>query len=118
MTDDEIAAGERKGLLAMLSLTATARELAPQAVSDARYMAAANSIRQIAATLDQIDDAALLKLAHVNRASDGVLLALIAARIEQVGFALPLCEDAAEFFAPIEAKVDTILLHARRDHLH
>ena len=54
-------------------VTATARELAPQAVSDARYIAAANNLRVIAATLDQVGDDLLVKLANVNRTSEGVL---------------------------------------------
>ena len=51
----------------MLSMTATARELAPQAVSDVRYIRAANNLRVIAATLHQVSDDVLLKLANVNR---------------------------------------------------
>jgi hypothetical protein len=42
---------------------------------------------------------------------------LIAARIEQVGGALPCYPDAAAFFEPITQQVDVILRNARH-HMH
>jgi len=117
VTDDTIALAERRSLAAMLALMASARELEGQAQGDARFIVAAANIRLIAGTLDQVSDASILKLASVNDTSEGLLSQLIAARLEQIGFALPLVMGAAEFFAPIEAKVDEILRGAR-PHMH
>jgi hypothetical protein len=61
MTDAETTAMaeiERNGLSASFMLMATARETAPEAETDTRYIAAADNIRHIAATIDQVDDEA------------------------------------------------------------
>jgi hypothetical protein len=73
------------------------------------------SIGKIASTMDQITDDMLVKLARVNEVSEGTLSSLMAPRLVEVGFALPLCEDAAMFFSPLVEKVDAIL---RRAHAH
>ncbi|WP_029079306.1 hypothetical protein [Bradyrhizobium sp. th.b2] len=120
MTDAEQSAMievERNALGAMLVLFASAREIEAVAASDARLMAAADAITRIAETLDQVSDQVLRKLSSVNITSEGGLSALIAARLSQVGFALPLYGDASEFFAPIEATVDKVLKGARL-HMH
>ena len=78
---------ERIGLSEMLLTMATARETAPEAETDPRYIAAADSIRLIAATMDKVDDAMLVKLASVNETSEGGLSSLIAAHLVEVGFA-------------------------------
>jgi len=114
---DGTAANERSGLLSMFKLMAAAREMEGQVQGDVRFTVAAANIRLIAGTLDQVSDASILKLASVNDTSEGLLSQLIAARLEQIGFALPLVMGAAEFFAPIEAKVDEILRGAR-PHMH
>lgn len=112
-----LAEVERNGLCASFMLMATARETALEAETDARYIAAADAIRLIAATLDQVGDEVLLRLSSVNINSEGWLSQLIGARLSQVGFALPLYRDAPSFFAPISDKVDAILRNARL-HMH
>ena len=47
-----------------------------------------------------------------------MLSALIAERMLEVGFALPLYEDAPSFIARIEQIVDKILRNARQRHLN
>jgi hypothetical protein len=119
MTDEQSALikVERSRLSAMLILFAASRDLEATASGDQRFIAAADAIKQIEATLPMIDDAVLLKLVSVNETSEGALSQLIAARLSEVGFALPLYEDAPSFFAPISDKVDTILRNAR-PHMH
>jgi hypothetical protein len=109
---------ERNGLSASFMLFAASRDLEAHASGDRRFSAAADSIKQIEATLDQVSDDTLLKLASVNITSEGALSQLIGARLEQVGFALGLYPDAPAFFAPIEATVDKILHDARHQHLN
>jgi hypothetical protein len=117
MTDDEQSATakvERTRLSLMFTLFAVSRDFEATATGDARYIAAAGSIRQIVATLDQISDDVLLRLATVNELSEGRLLELITARVEQVGGALPCYPDAVAFFEPLVEQVDTILRNARQ----
>ena len=104
---------ERDGLRDMLERVALERENDAQAARDHRYAEAARSIRQIAATMHEVDDAALVKLSVVDQTGQGMLSQLVAARLCEVGFALPLYSSAVEFFAPIEARVDAILRRAR-----
>jgi hypothetical protein len=118
MTDDAersaMAEIERNGLCASMMMIATAREIEPEAETDPRYVAAADAIRVIAATMDQISDDVLLRLSSMDLTSEGGLSQLIGARLDQVGFALPLYADAASFFAPIIEQVDAILDSARK----
>jgi hypothetical protein len=114
---EQPAEAERNVLCAMLLMMAAARETAPEAERDARYVAAADSIRQIAATMDQIGDDVVLKLFSVNETSEGLLSELISAMVTEVGFALPLYQDAAGFFQPLVERVDQILRKAR-PHMH
>lgn len=118
MTDAEkTALAERASLRTCFALFAMSREVEAAASGDARYDAAADSIKRIEATLDQITDAALLRLATVNLTSDGGLSMLIGARLDEVGFALPLYADAASFLQPVIEQVDAVLDRAR-PHLH
>ena len=113
MTDEPSTLAEESGLRGMLALVALARVSAPEAADDPRYTDAAESIMRIDATLDQVDDAVLAKLMSVDETSQGMLTALIMARLAQVAFALPSYLDAKEFLAPIEQTVDDILRSAR-----
>jgi hypothetical protein len=105
---------ERAGLTMMFALFATSREVEAAGSGDRRY---ADAIKRIAGTLDLISDEVVTKLSAVNEASECLLTTLIAARVEQIGFALPLYADALSFIAPIEAQVDAILQSAR-SHVH
>jgi hypothetical protein len=74
MTDDdtELAAlleAERAEFAEMFRLTAKARAL--EAEHDHRYHHAAVSLQKIAATMGEVDDAMLLRLAKVNQANGG-----------------------------------------------
>ena len=119
MTDEQssLIKAERARLSVTLVLFAISRDIDAMATGDQRFIAAADSVKKIEATLHMVDDAVLLKLASVDETSKGGLLAMIAARLSEIGFALPLYEDAPSFIAPIEATVDRILHDARR-YLH
>ena len=119
MTDEQssLIKAERARLSVTLVLFAISREIDAMATGDQRFIVAADSVKKIEATLDMVDDAVLLKLSSVDETSKDELLALIAAWLSEIGFALPLYEDAPSFFAPIEARVDQILHDARR-YLH
>jgi hypothetical protein len=67
--------------------------------------------------MGMVSDDVLLKLATANQLSESLLSQLIAARLSEVGGALPLYDDAKAFFAPIEQQVDQILRRARQ-HMH
>lgn len=108
---------ERAGLTMMFALFATSREVEATGSGDRRYADAADAIKRIAGTLDLISDEVVTKLSAVNEASECLLTTLIAARVEQIGFELPLYADALSFIAPIEAQVDAILQSAR-PHMH
>ncbi len=116
MTDEQssLIKAERARLSVTLVLFAISRDIDAMATGDQRFIAAADSVKKIEATLHMVDDAVLLKLASVDETSKGGLLALIAARLSEIGFALPLYEDARSFIAPIVATVDRILHDARR----
>ena len=103
------ASDEREGLSVMLLVLAVARRIEAKTTGDQRFVAAASSVKQIERTLHRVDDVTLLKLASINAAVDGLLSTLIAVRLEQVGFALPLYPDAAAFFQPVLDHVDAIL---------
>jgi hypothetical protein len=79
MTDAEI---ERIRLSQMLRLYAVSREMEAARTGDARFIAAADCLRRMAGTLDQVSDDVLAKLASVNQLSEGLLSKLIAARVE------------------------------------
>jgi hypothetical protein len=101
-----------------LVLFAASREVEAARSSDHRYAEAADAIRRIAGTMGMVSDEVLLKLATANQLSEGLLSTLIAARLSEIGGALPLYEDAKAFFGPIEATVDRILQNTRKRHLH
>jgi hypothetical protein len=113
MTDRQMANRERCGLAVSLLMMAAARNVEALETGDARFTAAAGSIRQIAKSMDQIDDATMLRLSHVDEQSEGLLWQLVAARVEQIAVMLPLYPDAASFFEPITEQVDAILQRAR-----
>jgi hypothetical protein len=73
---------------------------------DHRYAKAARSIRLIASTLHEIDDATMVDVAMLNEASDGMASELIAARLCAIGFELPTFANAAEFFALFDALIE------------
>lgn len=117
MTDDDtelttLLEAERNELAAMFRLMANARAL--EAEHDHRYHKAAVSLQKIAATMGEVDDAMLLKLAKVNQTSDGLLSVLLGEHLKEIAFALPCYENAAEFFARVVEQVDAILRKARQ----
>ena len=119
MTDDaEVSAlikAERARLAVMFILFAISRDIEAKATGDQRFSAAANSVKQIEATMVQVSDDVLINLMSVNETSNGMLTTLITTRLRAVGFKLPLYEDAPSFMAPITATVDQILRRARQD---
>ena len=121
MTDDaEVSAlikAERARLAVMFILFAISRDIEAKATGDQRFSAAANSVKQIEATMVQVSDDVLINLMSVNETSNGMLTTLITTRLRAVGFQLPLYEDAPSFMAPITATVDQILRRARQ-HMH
>ena len=113
--DTELATlleAERKEFAEMFRLTAKARAL--EAEHDHRYHNAAITLQKIAATMGEVDDAMLLKLANVNQTSDGLLSVLLGEHLKEIAFALPCYEHASEFFAPVVERVDAILRTARQ----
>jgi hypothetical protein len=74
------ASDEREGSSVMLLVLAVARRIEAKTTGDQRFVAAANSVKQIERTLHRVDDVTLLKLASINAAADGLLSTLIAAR--------------------------------------
>jgi hypothetical protein len=118
MADAETTAlVERTRLSMTLVLIAASREVEAARGSDHRYAETADAIRRIAGTMDQVSDDVLLKLATANQLSEGLLSQLIAARLSEVGGALPLYDDAKVFFQPLVEQVDQILRRARQ-HMH
>ena len=116
MTDDDtelatLLEAERAEFAAMFRLTAKARAL--EAEHDHRYHNAAVSLQKIAATMGEVDDAMLLKLANVNQTSDG-LSVLLGEHLKEIAFALPCYENASDFFAPVVERVERILCKARQ----
>jgi hypothetical protein len=115
VTDAETTAlVERARLSVTLTLFAASRMVEAQATGDARVIAAADAVKQIAGTMHQISDDTVLRLATVNAISQGLLARLITARLAEVGFALPCCANAAEFFQPLVEQVDVIMHRARQ----
>ena len=118
--DPEVSAlikAERARLAVMFILFAISRDIETKATGDQRFGAAANSVKQIEATMVQVSDDVLINLMSVNETSNGMLTTLITARLRAVGFQLPCYADAATFFAPITATMDQILRRARQ-HMH
>ena len=118
MTDAETTALVERARLSMrLVLIAVSREVEAVRSGDHRYAQAADAIRRIAGTMDQVSDDVLLKLVTANQLSEGLLSTLIATRLSEVGGALPLYDDAKAFFQPLVEQVDQILRRARQ-HMH
>ena len=118
MTDAETTALVERARLSMrLVLIAVSREVEAVRSGDHRYAQAADAIRRIAGTMDQVSDDVLLKLVTVNQLSEGLLSQLIATRLSEIGGALPLYDDAKAFFKPLVEQVDEILRRARQ-HMH
>ena len=118
MTDTETTALVERARLSMrLVLIAASREVEAARGSDHRYAEAADAIRWIAGTMDQVSDDVLLKLATANQLSEGLLSQLIGTRLSEIGGALPLYDDAKAFFQPLIEQVDQILRRARQ-HMH
>jgi hypothetical protein len=99
---------ERDGLRTMLLLLALAREVEALTTDDARLMASVRAIRRIERTLDMVSNETVAKLASVNELSGGLLSELIAARVSEIGGALPLYANARGFFLPLVEQVDAI----------
>ena len=99
MTDTMTAAlVERARLSVTLALFATSRVIEAAGSGDRRYAYAADAIKRIAATLDQVGDEVLMRLATINEISNGMLSSLMSARLAEVGFALPTYPDAQWLF--------------------
>ena len=78
---------------------ALSRENDAAAQQDQRYAEAARNIRLIASTLHEVDDALMVDVAMIDKASDGMASKLIAARLTAIGFELPPFASASAFFA-------------------
>ena len=91
------ALAERARLGVTLALFATSRGIEATGSGDRRYAYAADAIKRIAGTLDQVGDEVLMRLATVNEISNGTLSSLMSARLAEVGFALPTYPDARGF---------------------
>jgi hypothetical protein len=117
MTDEPATVIEaaRATLTALLALYAASRDVEAAASGDLRFADAADCIKHISATLHEIDDDTLIKLADVDTLSEGGLSKLIASRLSEVGFDLPLYRDATAFFAPVIEQVEKILQRARQN---
>jgi hypothetical protein len=114
MTDAETTALVERARLSMrLVLIAVSREVEAVRSGDHRYAQAADAIRRIAGTMDQVSDDVLLKLVTANQLSEDPLSTLIATRLSEVGGALPVYENAKAFFQPISETLDRILRNAR-----
>ena len=108
------ALAERARLGVTLALFATSRVIEAAGSGDRRYAYAADAIKRIAGTLDQVGDEVLMRLATINEISNGTLSSLMSARLAEVGFALPTYPDAKGFFQPLVEQVDAILRRARQ----
>ena len=88
MIDDaEVSAlikAERARLAVMFILFAISRDIEAKATGDQRFGAAANSVKQIEATMVQVSDDVLINLMSVNESSNGMLTTLITARLRAV----------------------------------
>ena len=74
MTDAETTALVERARLSMrLVLIAVSREVEAVRSGDHRYAQAADAIRRIAGTMDQVSDDVLLKLVTANQLSEGLL---------------------------------------------
>ena len=82
------ALAERARLGVTLALFATSRGIEAAGSGDRRYAYAADAIKRIAGTLDQVGDEVLMRLATINEISNGTLSSLMSARLAEVGFAL------------------------------
>ena len=100
MIDDaEVSAlikAERARLAVMFILFAISRDIEAKATGDQRFGAAANSVKQIEATMVQVSDDVLINLMSVNETSNGMLTTLITARLRAVGFQLPLLRGCGD----------------------
>ena len=108
------ALAERARLGVTLALFATSRGIEAAGSGDRRYAYAADAIKRIAGTLDQVGDEVLMRLATINEISNGTLSSLMSARLAKVGFALPTYPDAKAFFQPLVEQADAILHRARQ----
>src|SRR6478735_10656645 len=108
------ALAERARLGVTLALFATSRGIEAAGSGDRRYAYAADAIKRIAGTLDQVGDEVLMRLATINEISNGMLSSLMSARLAEVGFALPTYPDAKGFFQPLVEQADAILHRARQ----
>ena len=97
-----------------LALFATSRGIEAAGSGDRRYAYAADAIKRIAGTLDQVGEEVLMRLATINEISNGTLSSLMSARLAEVGFALPTYPDAKGFFQPLVEQADAILHRARQ----
>ena len=104
----------RTGRARATALFATSRVIEAAGSGDRRYAYAADAIKRIAATLDQVGDEVLMRLATINEISNGMLSSLMSARLAEVGFALPTYPDAKGFFQPLVEQADAILHRARQ----
>ncbi len=103
----ELIAIERGGLADMLEAIAVARETDAKAADDPRYGVAARSIRAIASTLDQVDDALMVTIAVIDRRSEGVVSKLIAVRLCALGFESAPVDSAVAFFGLFMDMIET-----------
>jgi hypothetical protein len=108
---------ERARLNVTLTLYAIARLIEARATGDARFIEAADAIKQIAETMDQISDATVLRIATAKTISEGLLSGMITSRLAAIGFAVPHCANAAEFFHPLVEQAE-VILHRARPRLH
>jgi hypothetical protein len=67
--------------------------------------------------MDQISDDTVLRIATAKNISEGLLSRMIIARLSGVGFTVPRCATAMEFFQPLVKQAD-VILHRARLRLH
>ena len=108
---------ERDRLNVTLTLYAIARLIEARATGDARFIVAADAIKQIAETMDQISDDTVLRIATAKTISEGLLSSMITSRLAAIGFAVPRCANAAEFFQQLVQQAE-VILHCARPRRH
>jgi hypothetical protein len=108
---------ERARLIVTLTLYAIARLVEAQATGDARFIVAADAIKQIVDTMDQVSDDTVLRIATAKTISEGLLSRMITSRLAAIGFVGQRCTNAAEFFQPLVEQAD-VILHCARPRLH
>jgi hypothetical protein len=89
---------ERDGMREMLERVAVYRQTDPDAATDPGCAEVTRSVRHLAATMIDVPDDLLLRIAAINRITGGLLSALVAARLCGIGSDFELHADATAFY--------------------